>query len=48
MAQTEDIQKMARLTVSVAGTGQDLSLCHGNYQGKYRKLYSEGCILYDG
>lgn len=34
---------MARLTASVAGTGQDLS-----YQGKYRKLHSEVCILYDG
>lgn len=29
---------MARLTASVAGTGQDLSLCHVMYQGKYRKL----------
>lgn len=48
MAQTEDIQKMARLTASVAGTGQDLSLCHVMYQGKCRKLHSEVCILYDG
>lgn len=39
---------MARLTASVAGTGQDLSLCHVLYQGKYRKLHSEVCILYDG
>lgn len=47
MAQTEDIQKTARLRASAVGPGQGLSLCHVMYQGKDRKLHSEVCILYD-
>lgn len=44
MAQTENIQKTARLTAAVAGTGQDLSLCpvRSHVSGKAEEALSRG------
>lgn len=44
MAQTENIQKTARLRAAVAGTGQDLSLCpvRSHVSGKAQEALSRG------